>query len=49
VTSGAETCAGPEGFVPGLLDAYTATRGFMGIPNVRRVERLARHTLLTKV
>ena len=30
-------------------DAYTATRGFMDIPNVRRVERLARHTLLTKV
>jgi hypothetical protein len=30
-------------------DADTATRGFMDIPNVRPIERLARHTLLTKV
>jgi hypothetical protein len=30
-------------------DTYTATHGFMDIPNVRRVERLARHTVLTKV
>jgi hypothetical protein len=30
-------------------DADTATRGFMEIPNVRPIERLARHTLLTKV
>jgi uncharacterized protein YbjT (DUF2867 family) len=30
-------------------DADTATRGFMDIPNARPIERLARHTLLTKV
>ena len=30
-------------------DADTATRRFMDIPNVRRVEGLARHTLLSKV
>lgn len=30
-------------------DADTATRSFMDIPNVRRVEGLARRTLLPKV
>jgi len=30
-------------------DVDTATRGFMDIPNARPIERLSRHTLLTKV